>query len=304
MVLTVDYDSILLKFDSLAAQGVINYSPPNILHLVDGGYPFEFRISHSLLGKPQAEEELKSPEKTLPDAVDSRPVCFGPGSDIANSHPDLLITTVRDTHLLVINKFPLFRPHLLLLTADSYRRQHEPLSLQDIDAAWTVLNSLKSPHYAMFNCTVVAGASRDHKHLHIIPMPDPKSGFCFFPDTDQVKPENVPFRYSLKYFSEQHSEKTITASDLFEVYEGLLKQTRELLGLLDENPICSHNVMLTKEWIISIPRRNIQYHGATANTAGMMGSVWLMKETQLDHLKELGPSIMLSQLGLAARAEE
>ena len=82
---------------------------------------------------------LRLVENTAPKALAARPTSFGPGSDIANGHPDLLVQMPNDTHLLVINKFCIARPQLLLLTADSYRRRPKALSQADLAAAWTVL---------------------------------------------------------------------------------------------------------------------------------------------------------------------
>ena len=82
----------------------------------------------------------------------------------------------------------------------------------------------------------------------------------------------------------------------------LLAQTRDALSIPvdDSESICPHNVVLTKEWIMLIPRRSNDFEGVTANAACMVGSVWLMKEAQLDRWRALGPNKVLSQLGVPA----
>lgn len=61
---------------------------------------------------------------------------------------------------------------LLLLTVDSCRRQHEPLFLEDLEAPWSTICGLREEHYVFFNCTVLAGSSREHTHLQILCLVD------------------------------------------------------------------------------------------------------------------------------------
>lgn len=248
--------------------------------------------------------------QTPDDALAARPVCFGPGSDIANAHPDLLIATVNNTHLLVINKYCVFRPQLLLLTVDSFRRQHEPLCLDDLEAAWTALEAMDSPHFAMFNCTPTAGASRAHKHMHIIPRPGSHSGedggFHLFLDCKSPGQKDASFRYFHWDLQDSHLEKPISSKTLLEIYLDLLTQARCALDIPDDGPqsICPHNVILVKEWIVVVPRRTNNFKSVTANGAGMMGSVWLVNDGQLDRWKELGLRNVLSHLGVPAQEGE
>jgi len=184
-LLDISYQEVLAKFDKLVEAGVVHYVAPTVRTLNDDGYvvwifllasmnmliqqQIEYLISDTLTTKPQSEGTLRSHEDTAEHEPAQRPHCFGPGSDIAFEHPDLLLSTVNSTHLLVINKFCVCRPQMLLLATDSYRRQYEPLSAGDLEAAWTVLFEFEGPHYVMYNCTSKAGASRQHKHMHIIP---------------------------------------------------------------------------------------------------------------------------------------
>lgn len=83
-----------------------------------------------------------------------------PGSDIDVSGYE--ITYVNGTHLLMFNKFCMYRPHLLLLTKDGWRRQYEQLDLQDLQAVWNVLESLNWRYFMFFNCGKDGGCSRLH----------------------------------------------------------------------------------------------------------------------------------------------
>ncbi|CRG86955.1 phosphorylase, putative [Talaromyces islandicus] len=248
----------------------------------DEGFHCEFRINHGLQAKPQMGEPLQQSVQTN---------TFGPGSDLALVNPDLILANINNTHLLVANLYCVYRPQLLLLTKNTYRRQHEPLDADDLGAAQAVLVSTKHPYYAMFNCSAMAGASREHKHMHILPLEDESSDPTEMPPLE-TRIEKLPF---------QSFRSPVEGDDpdqLVRVYNKLLVNTREALGLTP-GVICPHNVILTQEWIMLIPRQSNNFHGITSNSAGMIGSIWLQNETQLEKWTEFGPRKVLSHLGIA-----
>ncbi|KAJ5573813.1 uncharacterized protein N7459_008240 [Penicillium hispanicum] len=302
MPLDLSYGEICAKFDRLISDGVIIYQPSDATLVTDHGMVFCFHMVHALKDKPQADD---TPLVTRPDpahAVQSQPLSFGPGSDLANDHPDMCITTVNGTHYLVINKFPVFRPMLLLLTVDSYRRQHEPLGREDLQAAWDALGVMTDEYYVFFNCTVVAGSSRAHKHLQVVPAPGAHGayaeGFSFFPDCDAGPDAGAPpFVHFLQRFQALPDGCVRSGDQLLEIYSRLLLQAREALNVQPDE-VCPHNFVLTKRWMLVVPRRAKESHGLTANSAGMVGSVYLWTREQLDSWKAIGPARILAGLGL------
>jgi ATP adenylyltransferase len=76
-----------------------------------------------------------------------------------------------------------------------------------------------------------------------------------------------------------------------------LADAREALNLAP-SAICPHNVILTRTWLMVIPRRSNDFHGLTSNAPGMIGSVWLQNEAQLEKWTQLGPANVLSHLGV------
>lgn len=256
-------------------------------------HQFSFHIIESLKTKPQAGDSPFANSHGY----------FGPGSDIANDHPDICITVVNGTHYLIMNKFPVFRPMLLLLTVDSYRRQHEPLARDDIGAAWDVICDLKEEHYAFFNCTVTSGSSREHKHLQILPAPGANdaypAGFRFFPDYDEPLGQ-ILFTHFVQRFDTLPDSAEGRRERVFDIYTRLLEQTRQALDLEPGALICPHNFILTKRWMMVVPRRAASFQGINANAPGMLGSVFLWNQDQLEAWKEIGPMNVLAGLGLPA----
>ncbi|KAL4818992.1 ATP adenylyltransferase-domain-containing protein [Aspergillus spinulosporus] len=288
---SISYNAVLSTFDNLVARKKISYAPRTTVQFDDDGFALEFHISPSLSKKPQNGDPISGYEG--PDA--EKPECFGPGSDIAKDDPASLLATIHGTHLLVVNKFCMFRPQLLLLTSDSYRRQREPLDLVDLSAACTVLTSLnESPQFVIYNCGPTGGASRQHKHLQVLPRP-PR----LFPD-DQSGNRAVPYKYFLRHLHGIELGSPDGQRQLFEVYMDLLTESKQCLrGFLEDNGnYIPHNIALVREWILIIPRRNAAFEGITTNTPGMLGSVWLTSEEEMEQWKHVGPRRVLAGLGV------
>ncbi|KAI8304892.1 Diadenosine 5',5'''-P1,P4-tetraphosphate phosphorylase 2 [Colletotrichum sp. SAR11_240] len=148
----IDEASVLAQFDASVRKGTVLYSDDlKKIHHQDGGFEFEFRLTSALKTKPAAvfdNSELdaattppKSPSPS-PNAMELDAEGQIPGGDI--SVAGFVIAPVNDTHVLTFNKFCAYRPHLILLTANGYRRQFEPLGREDLEAARDVLRGLNS----------------------------------------------------------------------------------------------------------------------------------------------------------------
>lgn len=82
------------------------------------------------------------------------------------------------SHLLQLNKFCMFRLSFILHPKE-FAEQTTDLNETDLKAAWAIIDSSQM---VLYNCGVEAGASQGHKHMQILPRPDP--GFDMFPDKD------------------------------------------------------------------------------------------------------------------------
>lgn len=236
------------------------------------------------------------------------PEKFGPGSDIYKSHPNQVIGTINDTHVLVLNIYPVFRPQYLLLTLNSYRSQNEPLDLQDIEATWAFLQSVQSPHFALYNCSQEASCSRNHKHLQIFKKPETAGrndthNFQFFPDVKDQEIQ-VPYVYFIYYFDSLGYGEPIDAKTVFNIYMDLLQKCRKSLGIpMDDSlSLCPHNVFIVKEWIVVTPRRRGFFEGMSGNALAMMGMPTIVTMNQFEMWKAIGPSKILGELGVSSRS--
>ena len=265
---------------------------------------FQFRICSQFLHKPQ-----------LPPA-DAPP---HPANADIDQPASLDIAFIFPVHKLVYNTYPALRPSYLLLTASSLHHQSSPLSLTDINAARTALAGLSrgsggengvkheeeetGNYMLIFNCGRASGCSRSHKHMKLFPRPSPSS-FHLFPDSPSDKPAKVPYLYDLFHHSPSFPlgpfDNPDTPTSIATFYESSLSRFRALLNIEGDDEHIPHNMIMTREWTIVIPRRAAQVNGLSANATGMMGMVWVSKMEEVEQWKREGPWKILGELGLKA----
>ncbi|KAH8730419.1 Ap4A phosphorylase 2 [Phaeosphaeriaceae sp. PMI808] len=210
--------------------------------------------------------------------------------------PRLILCTLNNTHDLALNLFCVDRPQLLMLTLDSHRRQHEPLGADDFAAGLEVLGTWEG-WYVIFNCGERGGCSRVHKHLQGLRGPPFAFGVLVDAWEGGGKGKGkVPFKYFM-WRVEGGGFKGVGVGRVVEVYEGMLVESRKVLGLA-EGEVCPHNVVLWDGWLVVIPRRKGGWEGASANTGGMMGSVWVPDQGEVDKWLRLGCANVLRELGV------
>ncbi|KAH6624077.1 hypothetical protein B0J18DRAFT_167367 [Chaetomium sp. MPI-SDFR-AT-0129] len=274
------------KFDELIAKGLVIYDENyRTVMCTDQGLTFEFRILASHAKKPGAP--LNPQEHTSAQHPGCRP-----GSDINVSGYE--VASVGSTHFLTVNKFPSVRPHYLILTQDGFRRQFEPLDLHDLTAAGRVISSFTTRHLAIFNCGIIGGCSRMHKHMQVFAAPE---GFQLWPDGEVQK---LPFKVLRRRFP----DGLPSGQALLTAYQGLLNDAARALGRnapKKGEPAVPHNVVLDKKWIVVIPRRSDKWEDVianAANAAGMLGMVWVKGDEEVKGWLKHGPTTVLTHLGV------
>ncbi|ORX97748.1 hypothetical protein BCR34DRAFT_607161 [Clohesyomyces aquaticus] len=276
---------ILEIFDQLVSEEVIIYGPHDVIKQDYDGYPLEFRICPSLAKKPHT---VGAPLKIGLDD-DGK---FGPGSDLYYVDKRLKLSRLNNSHTLALNLFSVDKPQFMILTTDSYRRQHEAMDQDDFVAALQVLNALDDI-YVIYNCTEVAGCSRSHKHMQ--GLKGPPTAFELFIHGDEQE-TRIPFKHFSHHFKEAFG--ATHAQDVFTVYKTLLGRAKEALGVSEDDDLCPHNVVLWKDRMIVIPRRAAALGRASGNAAGMLGSIWVPDQSVVDEWMRFGCGNVMRHLGV------
>ena len=113
-----------------------------------------------------------------------------------------------------------------------------------------------------------------------------------YPLEESTTIPTIPFKHNLILFP-----PNATPQQVFDQYKKALIKTKETLG---ESGSGSHayNVSFVKEWIVVIPRREKGREGVGANSAGMMGMVWLRDAEERRGWDEEGLARYLVRLGV------
>ncbi|KAJ5173826.1 uncharacterized protein N7500_001757 [Penicillium coprophilum] len=271
---------VLSKFDSLVQSGLVLYDDKQrTIEHIDGSLKFQFILTSALAKKPTLATPQSQPEVESSDISTT-------GFELGTLH----------SHVLIVNKFCFARPHLMLLTCDGYKRQYEALEEADLDGVWQILISMERDYVAFYNCGQNGGCSRLHKHMQLMPLP--ADSFAAFLDSSDEPEPNVPFEWFYRRL-----EGEVTPAVLFGVYKALLNESTKAGGdYVTSGPpgaVCLHNMILTKRWMIVLPRRRGGINKeAGVNSLGMLGVIAVATMKEIDNWVRLGLTESLAEVGV------
>lgn len=209
--------------------------------------------------------------------------------------PALTVAELGDAHLAVLNKYPVIERHLLIVTR-AFEAQTTPLTVAD----FTALASVMAPHGGLgfYNGGADAGASQPHKHLQWIPH---GKGLAAF--TDHLADLDAGQAAALHVLEWQHLflklDTAIWASAetagraLHAVFE---RACRDLGLIANSNPMPPYNLLLTHEHMLVVPRSREKWSEISVNALGYAGSLFVRRPEQIEHLREVGPLTLLTQV--------
>lgn len=206
--------------------------------------------------------------------------------------PALEVARLGETHLALLNKFPVMDRHLLVITR-AYEEQTDPLSAGDLAALWSLIERLGGMGFC--NGGRDAGASQHHKHLQWIPA-------------DADNPESVPVTAALRSAIPGQTLNPITALPFrhaFRRLDGLEALTGDdagrvlqkcLAGLCDDLGIASqsaplppYNLLLTRSWMLLVARSRESWERMSINSLGFAGLLFVPEKSQLAAVCAAGP---------------
>ena len=193
-----------------------------------------------------------------------------------NDSDDLFVADVSDTHVVLLNKFPVLRGHLVIATR-AFEPQESPLGEADFAAVWLCVAELGG--LGFYNGGPAAGASQPHKHLQWAPL---EGSLPTAPLFGSEAPGFVWARACVK-----------GGAGLADQYRSLCEE----LGLGGDEP---YNLLLTRESMIVIPRTRHSWEGISVNAMGYAGSLLVRSMEDLERLRQLGPRRALAGVGQPA----
>lgn len=207
--------------------------------------------------------------------------------------PALEVTRLGASHVVLLNKYPVQRGHLLVIP-NTWKPQSGWLELADWQALLTVHADTQGLWF--FNSCPAAGASQPHRHLQLLPRAR-RASTCpleeFYgamldqSDATQTK----PWRCAISPCPAPLSPEGLAA-----VY---LQHCRTLqLGQPDqqEAPCHPYNLLLTDRWMLTVRRTREHCRGFSVNALGFAGYLLAATGSDLAWLQAEGPWSLLRQV--------
>jgi sulfate adenylyltransferase (ADP) / ATP adenylyltransferase len=252
----------------------------------DAGLRFFVRVLASLRKKDEARKQQKAAGASGKKVNPFLPPEKG-----------LIVADITDTHQAILNKFNVVEHHLLIITRH-FEDQDTLLTMKDLEALWLCMDEYSG--LGFYNGGREAGASQQHKHLQIVPLPlapvgpaipiEPllagatQSGITAIP--------GLPFHHSfvrldrnLANFPERIVKNT------FDLYSDMLENTglnRPDASRLTQQsmPYC---LLVTRDWMLLVPRSKEHFEDISFNSLAFAGSLFVQDKRQLARLKTFGP---------------
>ncbi|MDR9403094.1 MAG: phosphorylase [Halothece sp. Uz-M2-17] len=253
---------------------------PTAYEIIDcQGIPFLVRILTKLIKKE--EEKAKQAEYREKTGQDFDP--FLPYEE------ELFVSDISETHLCLLNKYNVVDHHLLIVTRD-FEEQEDLINHRDFTSLCACLQKVNG--LGFYNSGKDAGASVRHKHLQLIPnslAPDlneiPITSALRTADSSNTIQQVplLPFCHGFTWLNLDWTASPDTiAEEVLATYKQLLKTINYQSGL-------SYNFLMTRQWMLIIPRKQERFQSIGINSLGFAGALLVKTEAELQLVKEETP---------------
>lgn len=259
----------------------------------DGGIPFFIRYVSSLLRKDVDKRAANRSDTSLKNP-------FLP------PEPPLTVANILDTHVAVLNKFNVLEHHLLLVTRE-YEHQQSALTNADFAALWDCL--MDYPSLGFYNSGETAGASQAHKHLQLVPLPL-SQGESVPINKALPEPRKAMHLHRIPSFSFDHCfcripefSSAVSAGDrTVKAYRSMLDKLGLAIMTTDEGAAVAqpYNLLLSREWMLLVPRSAETFEGISINALGYAGSFFVRHKEQIEIIRRHGPLFLLRRAGMVS----
>lgn len=274
-------DRIKLVSARALASGALQSIPTRQEVVEDQGAEFLLRVLDNLARKDEARDKLKR-------AGSHRTDPFLPYEQA------LYVEEVEPRHRCLLNKFNVVKDHLLIVTRE-FEPQSDLLNLGDFQALAHCMAQM--PALGFFNGGAIAGASQQHKHLQLVPLP--MAPFESVPFGSLLKELNSDQPQRLKSLAFRHAVIGLTpqATDGSEggakIFDQAYQVLRALAGLRTNDP---YNLLVTGEWMLLVPRTAEKWQHISFNALAFCGAILVKDPQQAESLKRAGLMRVLASL--------
>ncbi|MCX4029226.1 phosphorylase [Endozoicomonas sp. SM1973] len=190
--------------------------------------------------------------------------------------PDMYVGDAGEFHVCLLNKFPVLSPHLLICTRE-FVPQTQLLTLADFEA-W-LLGFTEPDVVGFYNGGEIAGASQMHRHMQLVRAAVPIAAI--------IHCGGLGCKHQLYCFT------ALNAKELFAAYQQAMYQ----LALINADQCLPHNIVLTQEWLLIVPRTQAHINQILVNGLNYTGRFLLKNDEQRQWLQNYGLLKLLTECG-------
>ncbi|MBN2385298.1 phosphorylase [bacterium] len=279
---------------SALISGALQPVPTSCCTIEQAGIQFLVNILDSLVRKSEAKRIQERMSRT----ADARVNPFLPYD------PELFISDLLPSHVALLNKYNVVDHHVLVVTRQ-FEQQEELLTLEDFLALWAFLVAREG--IGFYNGGVQAGASQCHKHLQFIPLPlsparaDIPIGpvlAAAAPPTGQGTCSLFSFQHGFSYHGQAVNDPpTDVCTTLLNMYRHMLRHVgMTITGVRGELQQFPYNLLLSREWMMIVPRQCEFFRSISLNALAFIGSLFVMNEREFSILEKEKPLTALKHV--------
>ena len=284
------WQKVTLATQKAIAVRALHSIPTKSLIIEQNGIPFVIRIVDNLARKDKTKKKQKKQANFNP---------FLPFEQ------NLFVGDISKTHVAILNKFNVVDYHLLIITR-KFESQNSLLTFEDFFALWSVLTEIEG--LGFYNGGSLAGASQTHKHLQLVPYPISKqvdtipiNNFILKHNKNEaiINIKELPFQHAIAFFDDikKHSISELAQTAL-ESYHQLYQKVN--LKTKKDQPSQDYNLLVTREWMMLVPRSQDGFDSISVNSLGFAGALLVKNETDLAKLEKYQPLEILEQVGFSS----
>lgn len=280
---------------SALASGALQPVQSEQFEFEHAGLPFVVRWVSSLAAKDAAQGVAVPGGPRDPD--------FNP---FLNPDPELTVGPLGDTHVAILNKFPL-SPRHLVLAVRSFAEQLQPLDRADFEALARLMT--EAGGLGLFNGGTAAGASQRHKHTQWVPaLPGNASLALFLPGLPAGAPPLTVATHPLLPLRHCFVRTDVGVGMPLERAAEQLhlawQHGCDTLGLAPgaDGLLPPYNMLAGGGWMLLIPRSREHYEDISLSAICFGGTLYTRHREQAERVRAAGPLQVLAAVGYPAPA--
>ncbi|NLF54507.1 MAG: phosphorylase [Thauera phenolivorans] len=297
-------EAIDARSQAALASGALVPVHAEQVEMEDAGMRFIVRWVSSLAAKDAskaggaADGGKPKDDKTVAIPGGPRDPNFNP---FLNPDPELTVGPLGDTHVAILNKFPLCDRHLVLARRE-FEEQLLPLARSDFAALAAIM--AEAGGIGLYNGGTAAGASQRHKHVQWMPETEGNASLRLFDpglpaDLSEHGTARHPALPMAHCFVRVQCGPGVAVDAAADSLHGGFLRGCEALQLRPgaDGLLPPFNLLAGEGWLLMLPRSQEHFEGISMSAVCFGGTLYTRQREQIEAIRRVGPLRALAAVG-------